>query len=184
MKSIPFSLHHAALALALTVAATQAHAHPFTSASVEAGTGDRTKMVRFGLQSAWEKKWFASNGSHLGGYWDVTLSGWRGNRFRNVPGQHQTLADIGLTPVWRWQRDDKRGLYFEGAVGIHLLSKLYDNDDNQLSTSFQFGDHIGIGYVFNNKVDLGLKIQHFSNGSIKKPNDGVNFIVAKASWAF
>lgn len=184
MKSIPFSLSHAALALGLCVAATQSSAQTIDSASLEVGTGTKTQMVRFGLQSAWKQKWFASNGSHLGGYWDLTLAEWRANAYRNVKGQRQHLTDIGLTPVFRWQNDSKTGLYFEGGIGVHLLSKLYDNDGNQLSTHFQFGDHIGMGYVLNNKVDLGLKIQHFSNGGYKKPNTGVNFIVAKASWAF
>ena len=70
------------------------------------------------------------------------------------------------------------------CVGFHRLSKLYDNDTYRLSTHFQFGDHVGIGYVFNNKWEIGAKIEHFSNGGYKKPNTGVNFFDIKTSYHF
>ena len=154
------------------------------SASVEFGTGDKIKMVRLGAQWKWDKMWWHSNGTHIGGYWDLTLAQWRGNRFRNIPGNHQNITAIGITPVFRFQNDSRKGFYAEAGIGAHLLSELYNNNDQQLSTSFQFGDHIGVGYVFANNADISLKIQHFSNGSIKKPNDGVNFAVIRASFPF
>ena len=77
-----------------------------------------------------------------------------------------------------------RGWYAEAGVGLNLLSKLYDNDSNRLSTAFQFGDHLGVGYVFANQWDVGMKVQHFSNGGYKEPNSGVNFLVLKASRRF
>ena len=186
MEAAMLTLRRTALALTLLAAAPAFAADSFTpdSASFEFGTGTKTQLVRFGAQWGWQQKWFATNGSHLGGYWDATLAGWRGNAYQNVKGQRQSLADVGFTPVFRWQNDNKQGVYFEGGIGVHLLSKLYDNDGNQLSTHFQFGDHVGLGYVFGNKLDLGLKLQHFSNGGYKKPNTGANFIVAKASYAF
>lgn len=154
------------------------------SASLEFGTGNKTQMLRVGLQSDWDVKWFAGSGKHLSGYWDLTLAQWRGNQYQNVAGSTQNLVDIGITPVFRWQNDNKRGLYFEGGIGFHRLSKLYDNDGRRLSTRFQFGDHIGVGYVFDNNWELAAKIQHFSNGGYKKPNNGVNFIEVKAAYHF
>jgi lipid A 3-O-deacylase len=150
----------------------------------EFATGTRTQMVRGGVTSDWSSRWFQSNGTHLSGYWDASAGAWRGNRFQNVPGATQKLFDIGFTPVFRFQRDDKKGFYAEAGIGIHYLSKLYDNNNNRLSTNFQFGDHIGVGYVFDNKWELGMKIQHFSNGGFKKPNSGVNFVNIKASYHF
>jgi len=101
-----------------------------------------------------------------------------------VPGATQNIGDIGITPVLRWQSDDKHGLYAEAGIGAHLLSEVYNNNGRAFSTSFQFGDHIGVGYVFNNKLDIALKVQHFSNGGIKHPNSGVNFAVLKAGYPF
>ena len=154
------------------------------SFSVEFGAGDKTKMVRLGAQWKWDSVWWRSNGTHIGGYWDLTVAHWRGNRFRNIPGNTQNITAIGMTPVFRFQNDSLKGFYAEAGIGAHLLSELYDNNDKQLSTRFQFGDHIGVGYVFANNADLSLKIQHFSNGSIKKPNDGVNFAAVRVSFPF
>ena len=147
-------------------------------------TGTKTQMVRLGIESAWRPRWFESNGTHLGGYWDASIGAWRGNRYRDMPGQTQHLADIGFTPVFRFERDDKKGFYAEGGVGFHYLTKLYDNDGYRLSTNFEFGDHAGLGYVFRNNWALGMNIQHFSNGGIKAPNSGVNFIEMKVSRRF
>lgn len=154
------------------------------SASLEAGAGSKVQMIRIGVQQDWSKRWFESNGTHLSGYYDLSLAQWRGNAYRNVPGQHQNITVIGLTPVFRFERDDKKGWYGEAGIGVNLMSQLYDNDDNRLSTSFEFGDHIGTGYVFDNKWELGAKIQHYSNGGIKHPNSGVNWFVVRASYHY
>ncbi len=150
----------------------------------EFATGTQTQMVRAGVTSDWSQRWFQSNGTHLSGYWDASAGAWRANRYQNVEGSKQHLYDIGFTPVFRYERDDKKGFYAEGGIGLHMLSELYDNATYRLSTHFQFGDHIGVGYVFNNKWELGMKIQHFSNGGYKKPNSGVNFLNIKAAYHF
>ena len=173
-----------AIALACTLVSISQASFAADSASVEFGSGENTKMVRVGAQWKWEKAWWPSNGRHIGGYWDATLAQWRGNRYQNMPGSTQSITAIGLTPVFRFQNDSLLGFYAEAGIGVHLLSELYDNNDRQLSTKFQFGDHIAVGYVFKNSADVRLKVQHFSNGSIKKPNDGVNFAVIRLSFAF
>jgi lipid A 3-O-deacylase len=162
----------------------QSSSHAVDSASLEFGTGNKTQMVRFGAQWKWDRQWWQSNGTHIGGYWDLTLSQWRGNRFQNVPGNTQNITDLGFTPVFRFQRDSLKGPYLEAGIGAHYLSGLYDNNGRRLSTNFQFGDHLGVGYVFPNNLDLGLKFQHFSNGGIKSPNNGVNFAVVRISYPF
>lgn len=172
------------LTLACFLAMSTTTCFAVDSASLEFGTGDKTKMVRLGVQWKWDKQWWRSNGMHIGGYWDLTFSQWHGNQFRNVPGNTQNLSTIGITPVFRLQSDTLKGFYAEAGIGAHLLSELYDNNDQQLSTKFQFGDHIGVGYIFQNNADISLKIQHFSNGSIKKPNDGVNFAIVRVSYPF
>lgn len=173
-----------ALSLGLALTAIQLPALALDSFSTEIGTGTKTQMLRVGLQSNWNQAWFESNGTHLSGYWDVNLAAWRGNAHRNVKGQTQNLFTMGVTPVFRFENNNKLGWYAEGGIGANYVSDLYDNDGNQLSTHFQFGDHIGVGYVFGNKLDVGFKIQHYSNGGYKKPNTGVNFVVLKAAYAF
>lgn len=179
-----FRTSSTAIAIGCLLAVISPASHAVDSFSVEFGTGDKTKMLRLGAQWKWDKTWWRSNGTHLGGYWDATISQWRGNRFRNIPGDTQNITSVGITPVFRFQNDSLKGLYAEAGIGAYLLSELYDNNDQQLSTRYQFGDHIGVGYVFANNADISLKIQHFSNGSIKKPNDGVNFAVVRVSFPF
>ena len=173
----------AAVVAASVTAPALAAEGPFDSASLEIGGGREVQMVRVGGQSQWDKQWFKSNGAHLSGYWDTSVALWRGTAYRNVQGEHQYIADIGFTPVFRYQANSKQGWYAEAGVGLNLLSKRYDNDDDRLSTHFQFGDHIGAGFVAG-KWDLGFKLQHFSNGGYKKPNSGVNFVVLKAARSF
>lgn len=154
------------------------------SAALEFGIGNRVQMARISAQKNWDTAWFESNGTHLSGYWDANLAQWRTNAYQNVLGQHQNITVINLTPVFRFEASNKRGFYGEGGIGVSLFSKLYDNADFRLSTHFQFGDHIGAGYVFDNKWEVGAKIQHYSNGGYKKPNTGVNFLVLKVARPF
>jgi len=153
------------------------------SMSVEYGTGPQQRMVRLAVQSDWDKQWFASNGRHLSGYWEANLGLWRLNAYDNVRGRNKNIGTIGLTPVFRYQNDNKLGLYGEIGIGINLFSSLYKNEDKVLSTAFQFGDHLGIGYT-TAKWDFGLKYQHYSNASIKSPNAGANWFIAKAAYRF
>ncbi|MDY7577877.1 acyloxyacyl hydrolase [Herbaspirillum sp. RTI4] len=172
----------AAAALLLLSASSSSYA--VDSASAEFATGNKTQMARFAAQWDWQNKWWQSNGTHIGGYWDLSIAEWHGNRYNNTDNQSQDLVDIGLTPVFRFQRDDKKGFYGEAGIGVHLMSQVYNNNDRHFSTAFQFGDHVGTGYVFANGLDLGIRLQHFSNGGIKQPNGGVNFAVVRAAYHF
>ena len=181
MKVIMFSTRKVWKSLAALAALLAAHSafaadNLVDSVEVNMASGTRTQMVRVGVQKDWDVRWFQSNGTHLSGYWDASLGSWRANHYRNIDGATQNLWDIGFTPVFRFEHDDKKGFFAEGGIGVHRLSKLYDNDTYRLSTRFQFGDHVGLGYVFDNKWEVAAKIQHFSNGGYKKPNTGVNFL--------
>ncbi|MDP3842842.1 MAG: acyloxyacyl hydrolase [Oxalobacteraceae bacterium] len=168
----------------IAIIGIQGNSYAVDSASFEAATGNKTQMVRLGAQWDWSNKWWQSNNTHIGGYWDLTLAQWRGTQYQNRPHVTQDITDIGITPVFRFQQDSRTGPYAEAGVGAHLMSQVYDNNGRTLSTAFQFGNHIGIGYVFANNLDIGLKIQHFSNGGIKHPNNGVNFAALSAKLIF
>lgn len=156
--------------------------HAVDAISFELGDGEKTKLARLGVQWKWTKQWWRSNGTHIGGYWDLSLAHWRGDQFQNMPNATQRINAVGITPVLRLQKNNLKGFYAEIGIGAHLLSDLYDNGGRRLSTRFQFGDHLGAGYVFPSDLDIGLRFQHFSNGSIKKPNDGVNFAIVRLSY--
>ncbi|WP_028102590.1 acyloxyacyl hydrolase [Pseudoduganella violaceinigra] len=171
---------------AATLVTQSAFAFDVNSAYVEYGSASRVRMVRLGATQNFKPEWtwFNANGRHLTGYWDASVGYWEERQWNNIVGDKKSLADIGITPVFRYERTDKKGLYVEGGIGAHVLSKIYNNNDDHLSTAFQFGDHIGVGYVFDNNWDVAIKAQHFSNGGIKNPNSGVNFLVVKAAYRF
>jgi lipid A 3-O-deacylase len=173
-----------ALAVLLVAQSACADERWIETASVEFGTGASVQTLRLGVQHDTNKEWFQSNGNHLTMVWDFSLAQLRGNAYKNVPGQHQNITVIGATPTFRWEFDNKLGLFAELGLGYHLFSELYNNDSNRLSTAFQFGDHLGIGYRFSNKWEASMKIQHYSNASIKKPNSGVNFFQVKLARPF
>ena len=171
-------------ALAALLMSLPCSAIDVTGASLELGGGPQVRIVRAQLQSNWQQRWLQSNGTHVGGYWDAGIAHWRGNAHRNVQGLRQDITSIGVTPMFRFQSDSLRGWYAEVGIGVNLLSALYDNNDDFLSTSFQFNDRIGFGYVNEEGWDVAIRLEHFSNGGIKRPNSGVNFLVLKLARQF
>ena len=153
--------------------------------AVELGRGDGTdtNLGRVAVQWDWGKRWLQGDNWHLGGYWDLGLGYWK--RDDVLPGQNDSITEIGLTPVFRIQQNDLTGLYGEIAIGAHFLSAT-SLGDKRFSTSFQFGDHLGVGYRFGAKgaFDLSYRYQHLSNGSIKKPNNGINFNQLRLQYHF
>lgn len=164
-----------ALAAAIWIAAP---AYAVDGASVELGRGDeRSELVRGGLQWKWERSWFAERSWHIGGYWDASVGAWTTDK---------TLIDFSLTPVFRVQRRDSSGPYLEAAIGFHLLSDLSVTRTRIFGSHFQFGDHIGAGWRFGERgrYDAGLRLQHLSNGGIRKPNPGINFVLLRLACHF
>jgi hypothetical protein len=146
--------------------------------SVEAGSGNNSvDLWRIGAQWNWQKKWLQSGDWHVGGYWDAQIGQWHG-------ASH--ITDIGVTPVFRLQKNAGYGPYLEGAIGFHYLSGKNISTSKQFSTNFQFGDHIGAGFRFGEKgqYDLGLRLQHLSNAGIKHPNPGINFAILRFQYNF
>ncbi len=161
----------AALAFAVPAAA-------FDGAALEIGRGDeRSELVRGSLQWKWERRWFNGSGWHLAGYWEASVGAWTTDK---------TLIDFGLTPVFRLQASDSSGPYLEAAIGFHLLSDLSVTRTRIFGSSFQFGDHLGAGWRLGDRgrYDLSVRIQHLSNGGLKKPNPGINFALLRLAYHF
>jgi len=156
----------------------------FDSVALEGGGGEHVQVVRLSAQKNWNKNWFATSGYHLSGYWDANVAYWRANRWDDIQDNRKNLAVIGVTPVFRWEADDKLGFYGEAGIGASVFSSVYTNTHRQLSTAFEFADHIGVGYVLANKWDIGVRLQHYSNGGIKHPNGGVNLALVRAAYSF
>ena len=158
MKKI---LGAALLACALPVQA-------FDGVSAELGAGqDGVWMWRIGAQ--WDQRVQKLEQTNWHIHWDFALGQWKSDA--------GTMHDLSITPVLRWAPGD-RGAYLEGAIGLHLLSDSHISSDTDFSTRFQFGDHLGAGYRWR-RYDLALYAQHISNGGMRNPNPGMNFVALR-----
>ena len=150
--------------------------------ALETGHDNRSEMARIAIQWQWSKRWFQGKGWHLGGYWDLSAARWERDPSPDSP---SSLAEIGVTPVFRLQADGLRGAYLEGGIGAHLLSST-KLGDKRFGSTFQFGEHLGLGYRFGVRgaYDLSYRYQHLSNADIKDPNDGINFHQIRLQYWF
>ena len=55
-----------------------------------------------------------------------------------------------------------------------------------MSTAFQFGEFIGVRrrLAVRGDYELGVRLQHVSNGGIKHPNDGITYPMLTLSRSF
>ncbi len=157
--------------------------HAVDAAYVTISGGKKAEKIALGLQWNWDAKWFESNGNHVSGYWDPDVGRWHGSDHFTLHGT-QIMREIGITPIFRWQKDSKLGFYGEAGIGARLISAHWNNAARQLITRFQFGDTLAVGTVFNNGWDAALKLEHISNAGIKTPNSGMNFLGVRANYHF
>lgn len=105
---------------------------------------------------------------------EATISRWS---FRTDSSEHVT--QYGLTPAIRMERPGPNPRWFlEVGIGAAIISPIYRNRDRHFSTAFNFAEYLGIGRAFGERRDheLILRVEHFSNAGIKRPNPGENFI--------
>ncbi len=113
------------------------------------------------------------------GYWDGQLHERRGG--------HDQLMAVTTGPLFRWQYEpmslNKPSCYLELGIGASWLSNT-DISGRRLSTHFQFEDKIGLGLRFGaqQQYDVGFRVIHYSNGSIKRPNNGVNMMLLSIGY--
>jgi lipid A 3-O-deacylase len=147
--------------------------------SLELGQAHGVWQWRAGAQWNWQEPGVFSAGRwRARGYWDLAAGVWEGGV--------DTIYDVGLTPVFRFERDGRRSPYLEAAIGIHMLSSLHITPYRTFSSHLQFGDHIGAGLHFGpeDRYDIGLRLQHLSNGGLRNPNPGINFLQLRLQHHF
>jgi len=154
------------------------------SASLEVGIGKKDLVVtRTAVQWDWNQHWFNLYGASLDGYFDLNAAWWRASDWRRN-GENKNLGVIGFTPVFRFMEIDKKGPYIEAGIGVSLFSTVYKNTGKNMGILFQFADHVGVGYVFDNDFDLGVRLQHYSNASLSNHNSGENLLLLRTAYRF
>ena len=90
-------------------------------------------------------------------------------------GQEGVNNVLEFIPVFRysWAKEDFFS-YAETSVGFSVLART-EMDDRQFSTNFQFANGLAVGGFLSPKTSWSLQLQHYSNNSIKLPNNGINW---------
>lgn len=126
----------------------------------------------------WRTRWFAEAPVCLTGYAEFDEAYWRAHGAVGA-GAVESMYECGLTPVLRILQNrlhaGAAALYLEGGVGAHYMSRTHLGGSHR-STDFEFGDFVGVGVLFgrDREMDLGFRLEHFSNGGIDTPNPAVN----------
>jgi lipid A 3-O-deacylase len=142
-----------------------------------------TNSATVGMTFPWSPRQPVQEGA-LTTYWDVFLSNWHAPALGNGPHDY---AQIGAIYTWRYRFDHGSSPWFaEGGVGGSVMDHVYKTPDRSFSTAFQFTEVLGVGRSFgeHGEHELSLRLQHFSNGGIKKPNPGENFVKLRYTYHF
>lgn len=189
---IPTAMHRAASwcgASGLCLAALGAQAQNlltdhaptwYVQGAVMEGNGHAANL---GVTLPW-KQWTSSLGSgQVTGHWDIFVSRWSS---RQHTGRQQTSV-LGVVPSLRWRGDQGRSAWFaQTGVGVTWADKLYSTPHKAFSTRYNFASHLAVGMNFGarREHELMLRIEHFSNADIKKPNPGENFLQLRYGHRF
>jgi len=108
---------------------------------------------------------------------EFSLSYWHAQGSRSP----DSLWQLGATPLLRWWTHER--FFVEAGIGVNAFSRTRFAN-RTISTAFQFGEHLGVGWRLGQDSQVGLRVSHFSNASIKRPNSGLNSVQVRYLQAF
>lgn len=152
--------------------------NPFID-SISLGIGKTNKqkdIQRLSAQKNFKEKIYLSDNLHLTGYFDFAFS-----RFNF---DEKNIYSLSITPVFNYTFNHIKSFlpYVFVGIGTSYITNT-KADDKNFSTNFQFEDRIGLG-VKKDNLDFQLGYFHYSNASIKKPNDGIDLILLNAIYNY
>lgn len=159
----------AACAAACVWAASTAHA---AETAVELLHGETASIRHSGVSVRFGEIWGSASEKWAMSVQPVVQGGrfhYTGNR-----AEHDRVSYGGAGLGFRIaRRAETFRPYFEAGIGGTYFSQT-TLGPRRLSTRFQFTEWVGVGLELGDHVTLGWRYSHFSNGSIKRPNDGVD----------
>ena len=164
-------------ALASTPLAAQ-ELYQASSIGLRLGIGDNYQRAEVAWESPslWTYR-FEGNGSRLDLVGELGVAYWHADGSRR-PG---SVWQLSATPFLRWTLADR--YYLEAGIGATVFSHSSFANKN-LSTAYQFGDHLGIGMHLSPNSRLSLRYSHYSNAGIKRPNPGLNVLQLNYSYQY
>lgn len=107
---------------------------------------------------------------------ELGISYWRTNR-----GRSESMGQLSAIPMLRWWPNES--FYLELGSGPTVLSRS-EFADRDLGTRFQFGSHVGMGFLIDKAQRVGIRYSHYSNADIKKPNPGLDMVELAYTYQF
>lgn len=147
------------------------------------GSGSTSQYAGVGLVwgTQWGADWF---GGRVGYHTELQLNRWNADQ---AGGGNKGFYQLAVLPIFRTRTDGGRSrFYAEGGIGPSVFDDVYRTRSKSFSTAFQFTNVLGAGYNFGlaRQHEVGFRVMHVSNGSIKSPNPGENLIVLRYSYNF
>lgn len=150
---------------------------------VQAGFAGGTRSATLGLRWPWEWR-SLSWGAELTVYTEASISFWT---FDDANGRRANLYQGAIGPVVRLRPDSGAAAWFvEGGIALTNMTHRYETDRKSFSTCFNFGTQLAIGHDFGAQQahEVSLRIEHFSNAGVRKPNPGENFVQLRYPMKF
>jgi hypothetical protein len=183
------ALSAALLALISTLGSTATSAESLTetltpsTVFVQAGVGDQDTTAYL-TGASWDLPWQRRLGpTTVGGYFEAAFGRWTTRQH----GERSTAwpTQIDLTPVLRVRPDGTLHPWFaEVGVGANYIVPVFDSGRKRFSTEFNFGDHVALGRAFGSQErhEVSVRVEHFSNAGIEHPNPGENFVQLRYAY--
>lgn len=138
------------------------------SISVNVGESNKIDIYRLGIQREFCSTVYSFDSFSIKGFHEVGLGYW--------DGQRNNVKTISYAPVFKIDfhnfSANEYKPYLDLGIGVALISnKKIDNRD--MSSTFQFENRVSLG-VTRGDWDIYFRYMHYSNGGIKKPNQGID----------
>ena len=90
------------------------------------------------------------------------------------------LWHVGLTPTLRYELAAGTGVEYGFGALLFSGTRL---GDKSISTALQFSNTLGIYHQFaDSPWSLGLRYSHYSNGDLKRPNPGQDYLMLRLGY--
>lgn len=155
--------------LILTLASNPLNADEYTVSTMG---NENTAGIKVGFRWHPESDMGLLAGTNFSHYYQLGLNYWQSLDTNGQEGVNNVLEFI---PVFRYSFAEEEWLSFiETSVGVSVFART-EMDDRQFSTNFQFANGLAVGGFINTKTSWAIQLQHYSNNSIRLPNNGINW---------
>ncbi|HLR87196.1 MAG TPA: acyloxyacyl hydrolase [Wenzhouxiangella sp.] len=131
-------------------------------------TNNGEATLNISARTPFKNRLYEGKSGHLSGYWTAGATWWEAAR------HGRDRYSISASPVFVWNFNAQGWQPFvEAGIGAAWFSSNLVSNRN-LGSRLHFEDRFGVGMHLGARNTLVLRVIHYSNASLKKPNQGVN----------